>query len=425
MVAARSSMRRFRSSITLCMLPVESMTIATSSPTFRRLPTYLPKEVPSDQPAPPPPPPTPKPPAPAPADAKREPRSMPEPTGRAGRAKGTTGEGARGTAECGQQAARARSGRRVERGERRIYGCPGKRKAVKAHTGPLSPSEPRAQRPRLRAAERDLAARPVAHDELVAAGEPGDDLLHVREVDEVRLVGAEEERGVEPLLELAQRVVGHEGALGGVRVDQAVLDPEPEHVRDRHDQDALPAVHRDLAHVDFALLLQPFEHALPVGGAVVRGAEARAHAAHRLFDAPAAERLQEVVHRAHLEGADRVLVVGGGEDDVRGGLAQRLQHLEAAHARHLDVKEDEVRALLLDQLEGLHAVDRLAEQAHVVQPGEEADQAVACQLLVVDDEDADGAHRYAAASAGRSGRRSRTRVPLPGALVISGRWAGP
>src|SRR5204863_2340506 len=72
-----------------------------SGPTFRRLPTYLPKEVPSDQPAPPPPPPTPKPPAPAPADAKREPRSMPEPTGRAGRAKGTTGEVDRGTAGGG------------------------------------------------------------------------------------------------------------------------------------------------------------------------------------------------------------------------------------------------------------------------------------------------------------------------------------
>src|SRR5439155_12793582 len=116
-------------------------------------------------------------------------------------------------AEGGQQAPRARPGRRVERGERRIYGCPGKRKAVKARSGPPSPPEPRPQRPRLRAAERDLAARPVAHHELVAAAEPGDDLLHVLEVHEVRLVGAEEERGVEPLLELAQRIVGHEGAL--------------------------------------------------------------------------------------------------------------------------------------------------------------------------------------------------------------------
>src|SRR5437762_2692323 len=325
--------------------------------------------------------------------------------------------------EGGQQAPRAWPGRRVERGERRIYGCPAKRKAVKARSGTPSPPEPRAQRPRLRAAERNLAAHRIAHDELVAAAEPGDDLLHVLQVHEVRLVGAEEERRVEALLEVAQRVVGHEGALGGVRVDQAVLDPEPEHVGDRHDQDALSAVHRDLAHVDLALLLQPLEHALPVGGAV-RRAEAGTHAPHRLFDAPAAEWLQQVVHRADLEGADRVLVVGGGEHDVPRRLAERLQHLEAVHPRHLDVEEDEVRALLLDQPEGLHAVGRLPEEAHVVQAGQETDQAVARQLLVVDDHGADGAHRYAA-RAGRTGRRSRTRVPLPGALVISGWWAGP
>ena len=109
---------------------------------------------------------------------------------------------------------------------------------------------------------------------------------------------------------------------------------------------------------------------------------------------------------------------------MRRRLAERLQHLEAVHPRHLDVEEDEVRALLLDQPEGFHAVGRLPEEAHVVQVGEEADQAVARQLLVVHDHGANGAHRYAA-WAGRTGRRSRTRVPLPGALVISGGWAGP
>src|SRR5437867_7226031 len=101
--------------------------------------------------------------------------------------------------EGGQQTPRARPGRRVERGERTIYGCPGKRKAVKARTGTPSPPEPRAQRPRLRAAERDHAARRIAHDQLVAAAEPGDDLLHVLQIYEVRLVGAEEERQVELL----------------------------------------------------------------------------------------------------------------------------------------------------------------------------------------------------------------------------------
>src|SRR5207245_3985398 len=90
--------------------PVEPTTMTTSSPTLRRPPTYLPKEVPSDQPAPPPPPPTPKPPTPAPADAKREPRSTPAPTGRAGGAKCTVGEVGRGTAGDGTTIAWAVAG---------------------------------------------------------------------------------------------------------------------------------------------------------------------------------------------------------------------------------------------------------------------------------------------------------------------------
>src|SRR3989442_618076 len=321
MVAARSSMRRFRSSITFCMRPVASTRMTTSSPTLRRPPTYLPKEVPSDQPAPPPPPPTPKPPTPAPADAKREPRSTPAPTGRAGGAKCTVGEVGRGTAGDGttiawavaglsssfsacsafgsfggtgvgrsssEKISRRRCGPRpmpppdptpkpgpmprpkpppaprmskktmrprstcaaveIPRAASRRRGrgpvvvssevsvgpmaAPQSEKLSRRAPATPSPPEPRAQRPRLRAAERDLAARRIAHDELVAAAEPGDDLLHVLQVHEVRLVGAEEERRVEALLEVAQRVVGHEGALGGVRIDQAVLEPQPEHVGD-------------------------------------------------------------------------------------------------------------------------------------------------------------------------------------------------
>ena len=85
MVKTRSSSRCFMSSMTFCMLPVASTTIATSRPTLRRLPTYFPKALSSEMPRlprPPPPPPTPKPPVPAPVDAKRAPRSVPAPSGR-------------------------------------------------------------------------------------------------------------------------------------------------------------------------------------------------------------------------------------------------------------------------------------------------------------------------------------------------------
>src|SRR2546422_133764 len=68
-------MRRFRSSMMLCMLPVASTTIATSTPTFRNPPTYFPNAEPSDHPAPPPPP-VPHPPTPpAPAAGADPPRA--------------------------------------------------------------------------------------------------------------------------------------------------------------------------------------------------------------------------------------------------------------------------------------------------------------------------------------------------------------
>src|SRR5262249_55658922 len=88
---------------------------------------------------------------------------------------------------------------------------------------PPRPTGARPQRPSLRAADRHLAAGVVAHDELVASAEPGDDLLHVMEVHEARFVDPEEHLRIEPLLQLAKRVVGHEGALARVGVDQAVL----------------------------------------------------------------------------------------------------------------------------------------------------------------------------------------------------------
>src|SRR5439155_1274378 len=153
-VAARSSMRRFRSSMMLCMLPVASTTIATSTPTLRSPPTYFPNAEPSDQPAPPPPP-VPNPPTPAPAEAKRAPRPRRWPPD------------ATGADAC----------------RRRL------------------PSEPRPQRPGLDPAERHLAARLVAHDEPVAVAEPRLDLIHVLQVHEGRFMRPEEHLGVEPLLE--------------------------------------------------------------------------------------------------------------------------------------------------------------------------------------------------------------------------------
>src|SRR5262249_37689007 len=109
--------------------------------------------------------------------------------------------------------------------ESRTGGWDMKRKATQGLAGGVSSCQGRRPRPRalpagarsqrrsLRAAHGHLAAGVVAHDELVAPAEPGDDLLHVVEVHEARFVDPEEHLRIEPLLEFAKRVVGHEGAL--------------------------------------------------------------------------------------------------------------------------------------------------------------------------------------------------------------------
>src|SRR5262249_2096929 len=83
----------------------------------------------------------------------------------------------------------------------RVSYCQGRRPRARA-----LPAEARSQRSSLRAADCHLAARLVADDELVASAEPGDDLLHVVEVHEARLVDAGGHLRIEPPLHLPPRL---------------------------------------------------------------------------------------------------------------------------------------------------------------------------------------------------------------------------
>ena len=54
-----------------------------------------------------------------------------------------------------------------------------------------------------------------------------------------------------------------------------------------------------------------------------------------------AERLQQVVDGVHVEGAQRVLIVGG--DEHHGDVAaDQLEHLEPVELRHLHVEQQQV-----------------------------------------------------------------------------------
>ena len=103
--------------------------------------------------------------------------------------------------------------------------------------------------------------------------------------------------------------------------------------------------------------------------ALVGGVAARTCSRTRVqggLEAHVIDRLEQVVDGARLEGLDGVLVVGGDEHQHRQGfLRQVRQHLEAGHARHLDVEEHQVGLVLLDGGERLAAVGALRDDLEV------------------------------------------------------------
>ena len=75
------------------------------------------------------------------------------------------------------------------------------------------------------------------------------------------------------------------------------------------------------------------------------------------------EWLEQVVHRRHVEGSQRVLVVGGHEDGGRHLVgADRLHHAETVQLRHLHVEEDGVGLPFIDQSRRRAAVGRLLQR---------------------------------------------------------------
>ena len=83
--------------------------------------------------------------------------------------------------------------------------------------------------------------------------------------------------------------------------------------------------------------------------------ELRTEALARKRDALRFRRLQQIVDGAMLEGADRVLVVGGDEHDVHLS-GERFGRLDAIQSGHLDVEEDDVRLLALHERDRFAAV---------------------------------------------------------------------
>ncbi len=138
---------------------------------------------------------------------------------------------------------------------------------------------------------------------------------------------------------------------------------------------------------------------------------------HRLGQTRGGDRLHHVIDGALLEGGDGELVEGGDERDVAPAL--RLPgHVEAGHARHLDIQEQDVGLVLVDGVQRGNAVGRFRADLKLrPQPPERQLELGAQHRLVFGDHCLNVAHkatpgwlatRRLRARAVRSARRRRT-----------------
>src|SRR5581483_1063050 len=84
----------------------------------------------------------------------------------------------------------------------------------------------------------------------------------------------------------------------------------------------------------------------------------------------------------------RVLIVGGGEDDRR-RLIERVQMargLEAVHARHAHVQQQDVGRQLGRALQSLYTIDRLTSDLDTLQLRQQAGQALAGRRFIIHDQ---------------------------------------
>src|SRR6267142_2092619 len=179
--------------------------------------------------------------------------------------------------------------------------------------------------------------------------------------------------------------------LGGLHARVFLVRDEEQHVVDRDHLDLVADRGLDpfQPRGRLELLGEPGQRLLQRVGRGRRRGEALLQALDGDGEALALGGLQHVVDHALLEGVDRVLVVGGDEDDLGrapfqlGDVARRLH---SGLGRHADVEEDHIGAVLFDHLDGFDAVLRFGHDLELgPQLGEARAQLAAHQGLVVGD----------------------------------------
>src|SRR4029077_9016798 len=204
-------------------------------------------------------------------------------------------------------------------------------------------------------AHRNFCLLLVVHSQLIGTLEPGDDFLDAVDVHQVGAVGAPEKIGIEAVQQLfessaigltlnAVNSAGHDrdhAFLDGGEADVFLIDQEQTAggldqdlgrlrlLRLQHADQRLELVRRSVARLHFgAYLLDRLRHAFLVEG------------------------LEQIVHGVYFERLHRVLIEGGGENNLGQDyflVKQFLDDAEAIEAGHLHVEKDQVGIMFADE----------------------------------------------------------------------------
>uniref|UniRef100_E6Q049 Uncharacterized protein n=1 Tax=mine drainage metagenome TaxID=410659 RepID=E6Q049_9ZZZZ len=140
--------------------------------------------------------------------------------------------------------------------------------------------------------------------------------------------------------------------------------------------------------------------------------QAGAGAFDSLKDASLIERLEQIIDRVDIEGADRVLIKGRGEDDLGHALDKLMinevpKESESVETGHLDIEKENVGLMDGDEFDGLNAVGGFGENLHISGGIEEKTQLFARQGFVVNDERAKRGRKQCGVLGGVLSRKRR------------------
>src|SRR5687768_13361159 len=194
-----------------------------------------------------------------------------------------------------------------------------------------------------------------------------------------------EAAGIEELLEIRQRLLLEIALTSHLDRDVVVLrldvvdllDRDDVHVRAVTDEDSAKRRPAGLRLRNQSLNRRMLPRAYP-----------GARAIERFREALAAERLQEIVDRVHVESANGEAVEGRDEND--GNVpADQFEDVEAVQLRHLHVEQQQIGLTLHHRLHGLEAVGAFRDDLDVGVRRQQLAKNGARELFVVNDDDAD------------------------------------